>query len=117
MAAALEFDPFNKISGEFISDLLNAILVLAKFVKGRVSINKCGEFSINTHNDDAVEPGRKRKGHNRAAGSAHRRKKKNKSKKGNRSKRRNSNVISEVERERRRRQSEADKSKFALLQQ
>jgi hypothetical protein len=139
MAASQEFDPFNKVSGELlISDLLNAFLVLANFIRGGLSINKRGGFSfnnsktgankqqradlppfridfLNTHDDDTADPGRKIKGRNRAVGSAYRRNKN--SKKRQRSKRRNSNVISEVERERRLRQSKADKAKFALLQQ
>jgi len=139
MAAAQEFDPFNNVSGELlISDLLNAFLVLANFIRGGLSINKRGGFSfnnsktgankqyradlppfrvnfVNTHDDDTADPGRKIKGRNRAVGSAYRRNKN--SKKRQRSKRRNSNVISEVERERRLRQSKADKAKFALLQQ
>jgi len=133
------FDPFNKVSGELlISDVLNAFLVLANFIRGGLSINKRGGFSfnnsktgankqhradlppfrvnfVNTHDDDTADPGRKIKGRNRAVGSAYRRNKN--SKKRQRSKRRNSNMISEVERERRLRQSKADKAKFALLQQ
>jgi hypothetical protein len=66
---------------------------------------------VNTHDGDTVEPGRKRKGRNRAAGSAQRRNKKKKNSK----KKKHTNVISEVELERLRRQSEADKAEFALL--
>ena len=85
MAAALEFDPFNKVSGELlISDVLNAFLVLANFIRGGLSINKRGGFSfnnsktgavkkhradlppfrvnfVNTHDDDTADPERKKK--------------------------------------------------------
>ena len=41
MAAAQEFDPFFKVSGELlISDLLNALMVLANFIQGGISMNK-----------------------------------------------------------------------------
>ena len=147
MDATQRFDPFKKVSGESaISTVLNAILAFAfLFQKEGLSINNRRKFiknhskavadfknhvrppSIhihveNTRGDDLAEPGRKIKGH--MAGSSNRRnmnKKKSKKKKKNSKKRkrskRNSDVISDVERERRLRQSEADKEKFARLQQ
>ena len=147
MAAAQRFDPFKKVSGESaISTVFNAILAFAfLFQKEGRSVNNRRKFIKNhskavadfknhvrppsihihvehTRGDDLAEPGRKIKGH--MAGSSNRRnmnKKKSKKKKKNSKKRkrskRNSDVLSDVERERRLRQSEADKEKFARLQQ